>query len=94
MFPTRTIIGLILLLALGAAACSDPDDGVDPAVVEQLESDLAARARAEIELLERVEALETQVERVTSDRSAAQQLRDLDDQLSALSETVAGMDER
>lgn len=94
MSTSNAVLGLTLLLVLGAAGCQSPDDGVDPAVVEELQAELAARAQAEADLLERVESLETQVDRVTNDRSATQQLRELDSQLSALSETVASMDER
>ena len=85
---------LALALVLGAAACSgDTPEEADTAV-DDLRAELAARAEVESALIERVEELETQLERMASDRTATQRLSDLDGQVDALSETLTSLDER
>ncbi|MFA9428973.1 hypothetical protein [Egicoccus sp. AB-alg2] len=84
---------LALAVVLGAVACSADAAEQDP-VLAEIRSELAARSQAETALVERVEELEARLERVTSDRSTAQRLGDVDEQLSSLSDAVTALDER
>jgi len=82
-----------LALVAGAAACSNAPDGDDP-VLAELRTELAARSQAESALADRVEELESRLDRLTSDRSTAERLGGLDEQLATLADAVTDLDER